>query len=305
MNETIKVLKNHNFNKDQKILKAMKTFAYTANVPITLYDDDMNVLWECHPELRMCTLFMNHGIRNCQCNANLERAVAEAKRMRKPYIFMCASGFTEITYPIEEDSLKGTIIVGPIIMGKNRESALNHIFKYLPDFRDYVNELLALIEANRTRTSMEVSCIYEVFCDCIFSHRLLENSTISQDYFITDGDLTMTEYGGKSDIIRAAIQYLQDNYMKEVELKALSEAVHVNASYLSSLFKKETAMTFSQNLNMIRLNQSVGLLRTTDLPLEEIAKCCGFSSKSYFIRIFKQYYNETPGRYRRVSLNKG
>lgn len=90
-------------------------------------------------------------------------------------------------------------------------------------------------------------------------------------------------------IIQEAIHYLEEHYAKDIELKGVADQVHVNSSYLSSLFKKETSMTFSQYLNMIRLNQSVKLLKKTDLSLEQVAKRCGFASQSYYIRAFKQH----------------
>ena len=120
---------NHNDIREQRLLREMKAFAYTANVPVTLYDNNMNILWECRPELKICTMFLAHDIRNNQCNENLKDAIATAESLNEPYVFMCASRLTQIAYPVKiENSLKGTMIAGPIIMGKNRENALKHIF---------------------------------------------------------------------------------------------------------------------------------------------------------------------------------
>ncbi|MEY8295377.1 MAG: helix-turn-helix domain-containing protein [Emergencia timonensis] len=385
---------NHNDIREQRLLREMKAFAYTANVPVTLYDNNMNILWECRPELKICTMFLAHDIRNNQCNENLKDAIATAESLNEPYVFMCASRLTQIAYPVKiENSLKGTMIAGPIIMGKNRENALKHIFENLPDYRTHINELLEIIEANPIRTTLEVSCIYEVFCDCIFAHNLMENSQPSgdaaiddllqslqkrdlssavaamdiifqhayianggklnlikvylsdyiaslpkqtlQNYvftegyetllselkgaataekvhdicrkiaaFMTDDDDRHPQYKGSSHVIEETILYLEEHYADDIELKGIADQVHVNTSYLSSLFKKETSMTFSQYLNMIRLNQSVKLLKTTDLPLEQVAKRCGFASQSYYIRAFKLHYKETPGKYRRDFKDK-
>lgn len=385
---------NYNDVREQRLLRGMKAFAYTANVPVTLYDTNMSVLWECRPELKICTMFMSHDIQNRECMANLKRAVATAESLSEPYVFLCASGLTQIAYTVKEEHvLKGTIIAGPMIMGKNRENALKHIFKNLPDFRNHVNELFDTIEKNPIRSALEVSCIYEVFCDCIFSHKLMENSqaqddaaihhllqslqrcdltsaiaavdivfehayianggnlvlikTYLSDYFqslskhfvsiyfsteeyevllseladaataeqvhdvcqkiivfITDYDDRIPEYKGSSDVIKAAICYLEEHYTEDIELKLVADQVHVNASYLSSLFKKETSMTFSQYLKMIRLNQSVKLLKGADLSLGEVARRCGFASQNYFIRAFKDHYGETPGKYRREFKEK-
>lgn len=391
--------KEGNFDdpREQRLFRGMKAFAYAANVPVTLYDNDLNILWECRPELKICTMFTTYDIRNCECNANLKCAASMAERLKEPYVFLCASKLTQIAYSVKIGNVRiGTMIVGPIIMGKNRENALKYIFKNLPDFRNHVNELFDIIAINPIRTAMEVSCIYEVFCDCVFSHKLVENSKASDDadadyllqslqsrdllsaaaamdiifqhayianggklnlikrhlsdylvslsrhcvsdfistegwenllnelgdavtieevydvckkivVFMTDYDDRIPEYKGMSHVIKAAIHCLEEHYPKDIELSWVADEVHVNASYLSSLFKKETSMTFSQYLKMIRLNQSVKLLKKTDLPLEQVAKRCGFASQSYYIRAFKQQYGETPGKYRRVfkDTNKG
>lgn len=111
---------NHNDRREQRLLRGMKAFAYTANIPVTLYDNDLNILWECRPELRICSMFMTYDIRNRQCDENLKRAVAAAENLNEPYVFMCASRLTQIAYPVKiENALKGTMIAGPIIMGKN------------------------------------------------------------------------------------------------------------------------------------------------------------------------------------------
>ena len=34
---------NHNDIREQRLLREMKAFAYTANVPVTLYDNNMNI----------------------------------------------------------------------------------------------------------------------------------------------------------------------------------------------------------------------------------------------------------------------
>lgn len=381
---------NLNAAREQRLLRGMKAFAYTANVPVTLYDHDLNILWECRPELKICTMFTTYDIRNCECNANLKRAIAMAEKLREPYVFMCASKLTQIAYSVKIENVRtGTMIVGPILMGKNRENVLKHIFKNLPDFRNHVNELFDILESNPIRTALEVSCIYEVFSDCVFPHKLVENSKVSDDadadyllqslekrdslsaavamdiifqhayianggklnlikshlsdylaslsrhfvpdfisaegyesllselgdastvedvhdickkiiVFMMDYDDRIPEYKGMSHVIKEAIHCLEEHYSKDIELKWVADEVHVNASYLSSLFKKETSMTFSQYLKMIRLNQSIKLLKKTDLPLEQVAKRCGFASENYYIRAFKQQYSETPGKYRRA-----
>jgi AraC-like DNA-binding protein len=42
------------------------------------------------------------------------------------------------------------------------------------------------------------------------------------------------------------------------------------------------------------------LLRTTDLSIGEVAQQCGYQVESTFYRLFKKFYNISPGQYRRM-----
>lgn len=47
-----------------------------------------------------------------------------------------------------------------------------------------------------------------------------------------------------------------------------------------------------------RVEAAVTLLRTTDLPIQDIGKQCGFESPSYFGKVFRVYMSMTPKKYR-------
>ena len=66
-----------------------------AHIPVTTFDRDMNILWECLREQKFCTIFNEHDNCNEQCRLNLDRAAMTAMNMNEPYVFMCASGLVE------------------------------------------------------------------------------------------------------------------------------------------------------------------------------------------------------------------
>lgn len=377
------------FDSDKKkLLKSMEAFSHTARVPVTLVDENLDVKWECLGERKFCSTFSAHDNCNKECKSSIRRAVETAKGMDEPYVFLCASELVMIIYYVEDGSRDSTILVGPVVVGKNRDSVTKKLFRTMPDFREYVNEVLELVDLNVIRSSSEMSCIYEVFCDCIFSHRLMRAEKVSDDsilcslkqsikrgdkdcaaanftllynraYMSSAGSVNRTKhyisnslegiitdpyfsskgwnkeiafvediknasserevydvakkivevmaemrfspsrYAGNSLVVKAAINYLMENYDDSVDLTKTAEVVHVNPSYLSSLFRKETGQSFSANVNAIRLENSAKLLRESDKTIDDIAKICGFSSRSYYIRRFKKYYGETPGKYRK------
>ncbi len=110
--------------------------------------------------------------------------------------------------------------------------------------------------------------------------------------------VSATLYDGYSDWIVRAMQYIQTHYMEKLTLQALARTLHVHASYLSKLFKKDVGMNFTDYLNAVRIEQSIRLLSTTDKTLLEIASAVGFEDQSYFTKIFRKVMGETPKKYR-------
>lgn len=109
-----------------------------------------------------------------------------------------------------------------------------------------------------------------------------------------------TIYAGSSQIVKKAVDYLNSHYCEAVTLKQSADALHVNSSYLSTLFKQEMGLSFTAFLNQLRLNHCEELLRSTNLSVTEICLESGFSSASYFIRLFKEKHGVTPKEFRTV-----
>ena len=69
-------------------------------------------------------------------------------------------------------------------------------------------------------------------------------------------------------------------------------------SYFCKLFKSETGYTFTNFLNIFRVEKSKTLLNTTDMSLLDIAIGVGFNSQSYYSSVFKKITNKTPLEYK-------
>jgi AraC-like DNA-binding protein len=93
-----------------------------------------------------------------------------------------------------------------------------------------------------------------------------------------------------------------ENYMRlhyrMVSVKKLSAAFGYNIDYFNRLIKSHTGMTYLAFLHHIRLEMASHLLRTTKLPIEQIAEEAGYHNITYFYRIFKGKYGVTPHQFR-------
>ena len=70
--------------------------------------------------------------------------------------------------------------------------------------------------------------------------------------------------------IRDAKQFIQTNYKRQITLEEVSGKVGFNATYFSSLFKKETGYTFLEYLSEIRINKAKELMKLYDENMEKI-----------------------------------
>lgn len=109
---------------------------------------------------------------------------------------------------------------------------------------------------------------------------------------------------GTEQRIRRIVQYINENYQKDLTLAALAEQEYISAAYLSRFMQKHLGMPFSKYLRTIRLNQAYRQLLNTQKSVMEISMETGFPSSNAFIECFKQTYGQTPGVFRRTQARK-
>lgn len=103
---------------------------------------------------------------------------------------------------------------------------------------------------------------------------------------------------GYSDVIADCINYIEFNLAEDLTLNNLADQLNMNASSLSAKFKKEVGYTLTDYINQRRVNASLILLVTTNLPIGEVAEKVGYLNENYYSRIFKKIQGMTPREYR-------
>lgn len=93
-------------------------------------------------------------------------------------------------------------------------------------------------------------------------------------------------------------EYVDTHYMEEVTPQNLAERFHINVSYLSQLFKKESGVTYTEYLTSLRIKNACRLLSTSNEKIAEIAERVGFHDYFYFTRVFKKMMDMSPSEYR-------
>ncbi|RKP49938.1 response regulator [Cohnella endophytica] len=97
--------------------------------------------------------------------------------------------------------------------------------------------------------------------------------------------------------------YLSSHLNEPTTLGALGDLFGVSISYLCSIFKEFSNATFVEFLTEMRLQKAAELLRTTSLPLKEVAELTGYADQRYFSKVFKSHSGMTPSEFK--SANRG
>lgn len=101
-----------------------------------------------------------------------------------------------------------------------------------------------------------------------------------------------------SSVIELAKTYIQQHYRHNLQLAEVANRYSMNYSYFSSLFKKETGMTFTAFLTKIRMEEACRLLRDPTQRVKEIAESVGYDNAHHFSRAFKNVYSYSPNQFR-------
>ena len=101
-----------------------------------------------------------------------------------------------------------------------------------------------------------------------------------------------------SPLIQKVISRVEFDLAGDLSLKANAKALNVNASYLSTLFKKELGVTLTEYVNGKRMEYAIYLLNTTKLSISAVGQRCGIQDDNYFTKIFKKYVGKTPKQFR-------
>lgn len=103
--------------------------------------------------------------------------------------------------------------------------------------------------------------------------------------------------------IRKIAAFVRDRLNGKISLKDAADHTFMNKSYLSTLFKNETGVTFSEYVLGQRMSKAAALLKDTDLPITDVAAAVGYPNFGYFGQVFRKVFGCSPSRFRKVRMH--
>ncbi|WP_159722523.1 AraC family transcriptional regulator [Enterococcus sp. CSURQ0835] len=102
--------------------------------------------------------------------------------------------------------------------------------------------------------------------------------------------------------IQSTVYYIEDHYAEDITVEDMAQAVGLNRSYFSKLFKKITLQSPQDFIISFRINKACELLRSKELSIAEVAKQVGYHNQFYFSKSFKKVMADSPSDWRKKQL---
>ena len=172
------------------------------------------------------------------------------------------------------------------------------------DFLEIVNEKIVQVLKNN-QTNSEIVGGFEADAKKIFDFYYdVDDMTYRYGECIKETfQKIIADKKNKSQLpVRQAKLYVMENYSRQVSLEDVADAIHLSPAYLSTIFKKEMGINFSDFLISCRIEAAKELLKTTDLPIADVASQVGYTDSRYFSKTFTKVVGLKPSTYRKLYL---
>lgn len=103
----------------------------------------------------------------------------------------------------------------------------------------------------------------------------------------------------QSEALEKAIRFIYQQYTNPLlSIDDIAQKVCLSVNGLNNLFKKSQGETAGRFLTRVRMEKAAQLLLERENKISDLPQKTGYSSASYFTRVFQKYYGMSPTEYR-------
>lgn len=187
-------------------------------------------------------------------------------------------------------------------------------------FSDYLHTLFMVPLKNSSIDKMKIDAAYLVSLSCDFLTNLgVDSKTKNKlnlettknimekytpkgiEYELAEFYRQLAKLAGATDsgshrLIQQVNHFIKENYALPIKLNEIADFLHVNSSYLSRLYKKETGEPLITYLNKYRVKKAKELLQSGNYLVSEVGEMVGIDNPSYFTKVFTKYEGVSPNQ---------
>jgi len=113
------------------------------------------------------------------------------------------------------------------------------------------------------------------------------------------------QFNPKEEFLKQSLKVIQNHLMdSDFSIDDFASEMNVSKTVLHRKFRTLTGQTPNQFIRTVRLRKAVSLLTESNMTIAEISYLTGFNQSHYFIKCFRECYNETPNNFRKMHQKK-
>ncbi len=205
----------------------------------------------------------------------------ECKEKKQPVSHVCHAGLLDIAIPImHNQSILGYIMLGQLKVDDNFKSIKQ---KLSSDGLD-IDKLEVLYNNLPIKNEEFIKSIINL-ATILAKHLLLDNIVKPKNLSTLD----------------TIVEFINENIHSPLSVEYIAQQNFVSVSLIYKLFYKNFNTSVKDYINKRRCELALSLLMFSDKSLNDVAFEVGFSSLSYFSKVFKKLYGVSPLKYRQLS----
>ncbi len=267
----------------EQMRELMRSFHRLSGIRFVLFDSEFHELI-AYPEDNgaLCKLMKSCGKTKRKCTYADRRSFEKCEKSHSLVLYKCHAGLVEAVIPLHEnEEIVGYLMFGQITDCTDKTPILAQVPEWVSLYGFDEQEIIDAIEAITCKSEEEILAAAKIMEAC--------TSYILYKELITPAD---------SRVLQKAKAYIEDHLGEDIEIEALCRELRVSRTKLYEIFRQEMKQGISKYILRRRMHRAKKLLKTTELPIPEIAGSVGFLDYNYFSRVYKKTYGKSPKHYR-------
>jgi len=197
-------------------------------------------------------------------------------------------------------SMNGTLIAQGFSMFTKTPYTKRNMQSFQEMYQLLESELhhhICICQHNSTR-SLPALCSFRE----LWSIPELNRSILSFVTAIQDMAQNILVSASNQKLLSDIICYIREHLTEMIDLNTVSDTFGKNPAYISSLFKKGMQEGFNEYITRERVNLSLTYLKDSSIPINEVARRCGYGNSKYYSVVFKKITGFTPKEYREKTV---
>lgn len=173
------------------------------------------------------------------------------------------------------------------------------VYDYFNGTTEVIEETLITLKLSETSIEKFIHELHRILDQTVAEHMIIEKYKKALECFMLQ---VMGEKKQQGQLpLRLAKAYVAEHYMEQISLEDVGNAINMSTSYLSTMFKKEIGVNFSEYLMNCRIEAAKKILKENpDVSIAEVAECVGYNDSRYFSKIFNKIIGLKPSTYRKL-----